>query len=388
MYFISQRTFFILILILGISFRIKSQSFARKMLNKCKVSLNEKRVLQDSTRYPTKLVFAPILSFTPITNWGIGAGAKILFKFKNSGDETRTSNFPITARYTLNNQIIIKSGYRIFFNQEKWYLTGSFAFSKFPQSYYGIGKLSRNEEEEIYSFNNYLLETLLLKKLYKKLFMGAGFRYSVINNTKVAEEGSLIQEKPLGYNGSKSAGLEMAIVWDSRDNVLNAHKGFFVEFKQGFYEAYLGGTQKFSFNQLDIRTYISPWEYRRDVIAFHLLTRFASGDVPITELSLLGGARNARGYQRGRYRDLNIIATQLEYRWQVKKGMGLVFFTEVGEVFNDFEQLNSRNLKYGLGAGIRFRILKKEDLNLRFDYGIGLGHQLQSNFYLGIAEAF
>lgn len=388
MYFVTKRINLILIFTLCISFQAKSQKLIDKLLEKFEFPLNKQRVIEDSTRYPAKLVLAPIISFEPATSWGAGVGAKILFKFKKSGEETRTSNLPISAKYTLNNQILLKSGYTIFFNQEKWYLTGNLGFSKFPQSYFGIGRLTLDEDEETFSFNNYLIEPLLLKKIYKKLFIGGGIRYNIISNTKIEEEGNLIHEKPVGYEGSNSAGLEIAVVWDSRDNVLNAHQGSFIEFKQGFYEAHLGGTQKFRFNRLDARTYISPWKHRQDVIALHLVTRFASGNVPIGELSLLGGAENARGYQEGRYRDFNMITTQVEYRWQVGERIGMVFFAETGDVFNHSEELSTKNLKYGVGTGIRFKIVKEEDLNIRFDYGIGLGHQFQSNYYLGIAESF
>lgn len=388
MHAIFLRFISIFLLCYFISFSAKSQRFIDKLLEKFEFPLNQKRVKKDSSRYPAKLVIAPVISFEPATNWGAGIGAKILFKFKKSGEETRTSNLPISALYTLNNQIIFGSGYTIFFNQEKWYLTGNLGFSKFPQSYYGTGRLSLNQDEEIFAFVNYLIEPLLLKKVHKKLFVGGGIRYNIITNTEVEPEGSLQAQMPSGYDGSNSAGLELAAVWDSRDNVLNAHKGSFVEFKQGFYENVLGGTHQFRFNQLDARTYIRPWAHRQDVIALHLLSRFAWGDVPLAELSILGGAENARGYQEGRYRDLNAIATQVEYRWQAGERIGFVFFAEMGDVFQNAAQLNARNLKYGLGAGLRFKIVKKENLNIRFDYGLGLGHQFQNNYYLGIAEAF
>lgn len=386
---------FIIFLCFLVPFHLKGQPPSNgdekvidRIIKALEIPLNEQKIKSDPNRYPAKIVLAPIIAFEPAINWGIGVGSKILFKFKNSGTDTRTSNMPIAALYTLNNQIILSSGYTIFFNHENWYLEGKLRFSKFPQSYYGVGNSTQESDEEIFTFTNYLIEPLLLRRVYKKLFIGGGIRYNIITGTELEEEGDLIVEQPSGFDGSRSAGLEVAVVWDNRDNVLNAGTGSFFEFKQGFYEKTVGGTHNFQFNQFDFRTYTRPWKSREDIIAFHLFGRFAWGDVPIAEMSLLGGEESARGYVEGRYRDLNTIATQLEYRWQVGERIGFVFFGEAGDVFNQTSDFTWSNIKYGIGTGIRFKIVKKENLNIRFDYGLGLGPQTVGNFYLGIAEAF
>ncbi|NJO02628.1 MAG: BamA/TamA family outer membrane protein [Bacteroidia bacterium] len=182
--------------------------------------------------------------------------------------------------------------------------------------------------------------------------------------------------------------MEIVAVWDSRDNVLNAQDGFFAEIKQGFYQKFLGGTNQFRFLQTDIRNYWQPWKRKDDILAFHILGRFSWGNVPLGELSDLGGAENARGYQEGRYRDNHVITTQLEYRWQTWDRVGLVFFVEAGDVFENFQSYNFAELKYGVGVGLRLKIVKEENLNIRFDFGLGLGHQAVENYYLDVAEAF
>lgn len=378
-----------------LTFQIKGQTQENKdekmfdrIIDSFEIPLNKRRAVLDPNRYPAKIVMAPVIAFEPAINWGAGVGSKILFKFKNSGDDTRTSNMPILALYTLNNQIILHSGYTIFFNHETWYLEGKLRFSKFPQSYFGVGNSTLESDEEIFTFTNYLIEPLLLRRVYKKLFIGGGIRYNIISNTELEEEGDLIVEQPSGSEGSRSAGLEIAVVWDNRDNVLNAGTGSFFEFKQGVYGKIAGGTHDFQFNQFDFRTYYRPWRSREDIIAFHLFGRFAWGNVPIAEMSLLGGDDSARGYTEGRYRDLNVTSMQLEYRWQVGERMGFVFFGEAGDVFSQPSDFTWNNVKYTVGTGIRFKIVKSENLNIRFDYGLGLGPHTVGNFYLGIAEAF
>ena len=62
---------------------------------------NKKAVERDSTIYPAKAIFTPVISYAPETNLSIGVGIKGLFKMKGSGEETRTSNLPLTAQYTI-----------------------------------------------------------------------------------------------------------------------------------------------------------------------------------------------------------------------------------------------------------------------------------------------
>lgn len=48
-------------------------------------------------------------------------------------------------------------------------------------------------------------------------------------------------------------------------------------------------------------------------------------------------------------------------------------------------QFSQERLYSNAGAGLRFRINKKDNLNIRLDYGIG---QHQQGFYIDIAESF
>jgi hypothetical protein len=63
----------------------------------------------------------------------------------------------------------------------------------------------------------------------------------------------------------------------------------------------------------------------------------------------------------------------------------MVVFTGVGDVFRNPSDLSFSNLKYSVGAGIRFAINRKERLNVRFDYGFG---RQNNSFYIMLTEAF
>ena len=205
---------YLLIIILMLLTHIGRAQNIEKIKNFLTIYPNKAKVEQDSTLYLSKLIVSPVITFSPETNLGIGVGAKYLFKFKGSGEETRTSNMPVSLRYTLKNQFIFKSGFEIFTNREEWVITGNIIFQNFPRLFYGIGRDTPTANEEDYSSFQFLFEPIILKKvLIDYLYVGGGFRYNNIYNVEIEEDGILDTEKISGYNGSTSSGVELAVLY-------------------------------------------------------------------------------------------------------------------------------------------------------------------------------
>ncbi len=348
---------------------------------------NKKAVEKDSTLYLSKFIAAPVVSYSPETSFAFGTGAKYLFKFNGSGEETRVSNMPITLQYTLNSQFFLYSGFEIFTNQEKWVIEGNILFQNYPRLYYGIGGNTSESAEEEYNYYQVLIEPIFLKQLFARyLFIGAGVRYNQIYDVEI-EEGKLIDlSRPDGYDGSTSLGVEVAALYDSRNNVLNAQNGWYFETTRGQYFEALGGTHNFNLTRFDLRHYFEPFSDSEDVLAFQFVGRFTRGGLPFSEYSFLGGSEVMRGYREGRYVDRDLLAGQVEYRKTFKNSrFGAVVFVGGGDVYNEVQDFQFKNLKPTYGAGLRFKIDKEENLNLRFDVGFGRG---SNEFYLGIAESF
>jgi len=348
---------------------------------------NRKAVAKDSSLYLSKLVAAPVVSYSPETNFGFGVGAKYLFKFKGSGEETRTSNMPATIQYTLNNQFILYSGFEVFTNQEKWVIAGNILFQNYPRLFYGIGRDTPIDAEEEYNYYQVTVEPIFLKQAFLRyLFVGAGFRYNHIYNVETDGEASLTDERPLGFDGSTSVGAEFALLYDSRNNILNANQGWYLEFTHGFYGEVLGGTNEFQLTRFDLRHYIKLFEKNDDVLGFQFIGQFTHGDTPFSELALLGSDTILRGYREGRYVERNILAAQVEYRKTFKNSrLGMVVFAGGGDVFGNAKELKFNNIRPNVGVGLRYMLDKKERLNIRMDWGFG---DSSNNLYLDIAEAF
>ncbi|WP_299767269.1 BamA/TamA family outer membrane protein [uncultured Dokdonia sp.] len=350
---------------------------------------NKKAHQKDSALYLQKFIAAPVMTYSPETNLAIGTGAKYLFKFNGSGEETRASNIPMSIRYTLNNQFIFYSGFEVFTNQEKWVIEGNLLFQNYPRLFYGIGRDSPKENELEYNYYQFLFEPIFLKQMFTRyLFIGAGIRYNTISNVAFEEEEAIAvgPDAISGFNGSTSSGVEAAVLYDSRNNILNAENGWYIEATYGVYGKALGGTHSFELTRFDVRHFLGLSENGQDILGFQLLGSFSSGDVPFNELALLGGNEIMRGYREGRYVDRHLVAGQMEYRKSFGDSRwGAVAFVGAGDVANRVPDFKLSNFRPNYGAGVRFKLDKTENLNLRFDYGFG---QNSNYFYFTIAEAF
>ena len=348
---------------------------------------NKKKAAEDSTLYESKFIATPVVTFSPETNLAVGIGAKYLFKFNGSGEETRTSNIPLSLRYTLNNQFIFYSGFEMFTNQEKWVIEGNAIFQNFPRLYYGIGRDTPEENEVIYDSFQALLEPIFLKQAFTRyLFLGGGLRVNHIFNVETEIDQSIETNLPVGFNGSTSMGAEFAILYDSRNNILNAKNGVYLEFTHGFYGKVLGGTHEFQLTRFDLRYFTAIKKNPNNIIAFHTVGHFSHGNTPLSELALLGGKEIMRGYREGRYTDRNFLAAQTEFRKHFKNTrFGMVVFTGIGDVSDKVSNFQLKNVRPNFGVGLRFLLDRSEDLNMRFDWGFG---DSSNNFYLNLSEAF
>ena len=67
------------------------------------------------------------------------------------------------------------------------------------------------------------------------------------------------------------------------------------------------------------------------------------------------------------------MAFQSECRLQILKRWGIVGFAGLGEISDTLADFELQNIKPSCGGGFRFRINRKENVNLRMDYGFGNG---------------
>jgi outer membrane translocation and assembly module TamA len=80
-----------------------------------------------------------------------------------------------------------------------------------------------------------------------------------------------------------------------------------------------------------------------------------------------------------------MLTAQAEYRLALLKRFGLAAFFGVGEVAPELGAFDNDNLKPAGGVGVRYTLAKKNHVNLRVDYAVGLQG---GGVYMGVSEAF
>ncbi len=358
-------------------------------------SLKEKRVLDSVKKQQrNRLLVFPLAAYSAETAFGFGFATAYVFKTKKSDSTIRTSTIPTGLIYTTRNQIILGVGGNIFFPKEKYVLRFENTASKFPDRFWGIGNRTLQENYEIYSYSQFLINPQLLRKVYKKLFVGAVFEFQKLFDIEYTKGGFFEQYNVIGRNGGTNLGLGLVVSYDTRNNSYAPNKGGVVQLTAIDFNQVFGSDFNYTVYRFDTRKYFKITD--RDVLAFQAVGTFTNGEVQFRNLGILGSSTMMRGYYAGRYKDNNMIAVQAEYRQPLFWRFGAAYFASMGRVANKVEDFSFHDLKYAVGAGLRFALIKDEKLNLRLDYGLGFNSdnktntfQLNStNIYVLISEAF
>ncbi|MGQ0827355.1 MAG: BamA/TamA family outer membrane protein [Bacteroidota bacterium] len=325
----------------------------------------------------------PSAFYTPETRLGFGGLIYTHFKLGRDDSITRKSNTQSYISYTLNKQFAFENDYQAWLKKNLIYLIGAIDYSRFPEFFYGIGNDTRESDRIMVSFD---LVRVLIKNLIqieKKLYGGILFHYQNLYNQDVKLMSNASCMEVYGNMGYNAAGIGPVFILDNRDNPLNPSKGSYLEASYVDFKNIINNKNMFTSLTIDVRKYFTF--YKKLIWNGNIYFSYNKGEVPYRMLPEIGGARFLRGYYRGRFRDNNMLVIQQEFRMPVYKIFGLAVFGGLGEVAKTIPQLKTNEIHYNYGAGIRIRVNKKENTNIRIDYGLTKDSH---GFYVVFAEAF
>jgi hypothetical protein len=327
-------------------------------------------------------LFLPVIFYTPETQ--IATGITGIYYYRMSEKETNSypSNINLALIYTQKKQIIFQLIPNLYIKEDTYHLTGELSYLKFPDKFYGIGRDSPEKMKENYTSQIKKLSFYLQKKVLSRLYLGIQYKFESDNIIETEKGKELEKGEILGSGGGISSGVGILINWDSRDNIFTTRKGSFYQLSLIAFSPFLGSDYSFKECNLDLRKYLPL--FQSHILAFQGYLNIIRGEPPFQLLSLFGGQNIMRGYYRGRYRDKNMVAFQMEYRMPLIWRLGAVGFLGFGDVFEKIDELKI-NFKYSIGWGIRYLLNKKEKINLRIDFGYG---ENSSGMYVTINEAF
>lgn len=322
----------------------------------------------------------PVIYYTPETKLAYGALGVALFRI---GSHARTSNVDFAVIHTLNKQLVIEPTYTIFTNYERYLIKGTTLYTQFPEFYYGLGQNTPDSQKELVSYKSFRSFNRFLRQVKRGWFVGVQHQYFNTFDVKRGFDTLYPRTTLVGSLGSRTNGLGLASVVDTRDNIYYPIRGWYAEVSGLAYQPALGSQFTFTNYLVDVRHYrlLTP----KTVLAVQAFVNLNTGEVPFKQAATIGGASLMRGYYNGRYRDNDAFILQTEVRQRLVGRLGGVVFGAVGDVAHNLRQFDLYDLKATGGAGLRFLLSRKENVNIRFDAAVGRNTH---GFYVNIAEAF
>ena len=332
-----------------------------------------------------KFMTYPTLAYSPETRWEIGFSSLYIYSAKRDL-LNRLSEVKAFTFYTLENQYGIWLDHMLYTDKNTWFFLGRARYQSFPLLYFGIGPDSQSERISLIDGNYSLFRERFLRAVIPSLYVGLELDYQRLSSVKYKDVTPNHQQPSVGANGSTNLGLGLGILYDNIHNALNPRKGIYSEWAVLNYNGYFGSDFDFTSYIIDNRFYVPV--KKNTVLAAQLYGQFTLGNAPFNMLSLMGGESLMRGYYLGRYRDKNLIAGQLEYRilpFNFSKRWGASAFMAAGQVYDENETFQFKNLLPTGGLGLRFLVFPEKDIYTRVDVAFT---EEGRGIYFFIGEAF
>jgi hypothetical protein len=339
-----------------------------------------KRDLGESRSYfetDSQFVAVPIPKSDPTIGTGLALAGIYMHSKKEDNPESPTSMSGIIGLYTDTDSWGAGIFHDGFFSGDKYRIRAILMYGEFNLSFYGIGNDAILQDRPV----DYKIEaTGFLPRLLYRLpstdwFLGPRYVYVRVDNT--FDLSSLLPILPEIEVPTKTAGLGLVAVYDTRDNNLWPVSGTWFEFTGTDYGDHFGGDFEYS-------KFILKWaQYfpvRRDVtLTYRIDGQFIDGNAPFYDLSSI----RLRGFPGGRYRDDSAITAQVEGRWNFYGNWTGLLFGGGGRIAEELDKFGSSPTQYAGGVGIRYKIA--EDQNLRVGFDITLGDD-EVNLYVQIGD--
>ncbi|WP_145564617.1 BamA/TamA family outer membrane protein [Yersinia aldovae] len=321
--------------------------------------------------------------YTPELGLGIGAAIVGMYRPDKKEKISQNSTLSFSGFTSSTGAFGIGIANYSFFANDQWrfYLTG--AMNNMPTYYWGTGFTAGRDDvnKQEYTSQEFSAKPELLYRIAPDIYFGVGWSFSSVNAASIQDKdnGMLAREK--AGPSVLSSGASVTLTYDTRDFVPNPRSGQLANLTYTYFAPELGSD--FRFESVESRYALYHALDEKNVLAWEIDGRFTQGDVPWNMLPLLGDNHRMRGYYEGRYRDRNVLSTQLEYRRKLDWRHGVVAWIGSGTMSQTINELGKSSWLPSVGVGYRFEF--KPRMNVRLDFGVGKD---STGFYFQVGEAF
>jgi hypothetical protein len=309
-------------------------------------------------------------------------------------DSAKISSIQVSSLYSQYYQFMNAINSDVWTKQETYNLLGDYLYYIFPTNTFGLGGKTSLPDITPVQYNQIRIYEVALRKIDENFSLGAGYNLDYhYNIQEFKSNASDITDLDRYGFGSKSvsSGITVNAQFDNRLNSNNPSNGTYANLQIRDNLQTLGSNSNWKSAIVDIRHYFKLTEEAGNVLAlwsYDWLT--LNGKPPYFDLPMTGGDpynNTARGYVEGRYRGLNYLYFEAEYRFRIMNNgfLGGVVFSNVS-AFSNYPNNKFNSLDPANGVGLRIKMNKKSNVNLAIDYGVGIDGS--RGFVFNMSEVF
>ena len=364
------------------------------------------------------LLLIPILASNPAAGVIFGAGLSLAYKQKKS--DTRLSAITANATYSTNKLLNLNVKSNVFVFRQRMLLNGDWRYLVNFETTYGLGTnrydasaggvdldgypASRDSLGQTLQYHQVRIHETASWEIIKNFFAGFGvqidYHYAIrddqLNAGDSAHAYHYNYNVKHGFNTSAylTSGISLNLIFDSRDNQVNAYRGYYANLNYRINTTDLGSAKNSQMLLAEFRSFF-PLDNRArgHVLGFWLYGNFlTSGSLPYLMLPGLGydqRQRTGRGYVFGRFRGESLVYGESEYRFPISAHTGIlggVLFVNLTTTSDWDKNIHAFDyMRSGYGGGLRITLDKRSRTRLAVDAGIA---EQKLGFYFGAQETF
>ncbi|MFV0345964.1 MAG: BamA/TamA family outer membrane protein [Bacteroidales bacterium] len=298
--------------------------------------------------------------------------------FLGSPQTTKMSTANITPYTNFSKQWVLPIRSYVYFKNNIYNMTGDYRFMIYPQYTYGLGSNNSIKPQSLLDYSQIRLHQFVTRRVVKDLRLGVGWqydRYMGLDEDEVdVPTTDYMEYSDYDYSNFTSSGPAIQLLMDTRDNTVNASRGYYIELDYRWSIDALGASRNWSSIYADGRYYISLPSVKRKIIASKVMywTK-VSGTPHYLDLPSIGWDtynRTGRGFTKNRFRSNALIYFEGEYRADLSKNgfWGYVVFANLSSV-TDIDRYTFKNWHPAIGTGLRVKWNKADESNLCLDFG-------------------
>jgi outer membrane protein assembly factor BamA len=355
----------------------------------------------DQTDRPSSRAILPTISSSPTTGVAFGVGAS-LTRFFGPPDTTHISSMLASGTFSTKGQTSITAKFEAFGDGNSVHVSGDNRFQWTSQDTYGLGTSTVPAAAIGARYTRVRVFETALFKVHDNLSAGGGVAFSSHASVEPRDVNSAWDSAPPtiyaeahGFDPTSqtAAGGSAAVEWNTRDNSINASRGWLAAATyRAFFKGLLGGDSTWQELVVDVRHFVPLGAGHHRTLAFWFYSDdVVNGVAPYFDLPAIGTdtySRSGRGYAQGRFRGNAMVYGETEFRQPLLRDnlLGLVLFANTS-TFSDQDsgERLGESFAPAAGAGLRVLFSKRSGTNLCVDYGVG---RESHGFYLALQEAF